>query len=235
MTPNNLFLHVVNNVKRTWFFCGVGKGSVHVLALLFYMYLWGYGLFCGVMIFWMRASYNCFFNLYIIYHYTNKAMSDHVSSYRCSNFRLKMSPNATVPTKMTCFQCIFIYQFFLRFFIFNVAFSSIIIFPFLPKNITISTFIVFVFLRLLQTFSNVDSTLSFHIFRLHYHFAFLLHPCCLVSCFFSLPWEKNMEDNVLVLLFYAMEDKWKLLMSPLLLMLLLISPLASFHRTYIHA
>ncbi|KAG4947130.1 hypothetical protein JHK87_043137 [Glycine soja] len=38
-----------------------------------------------------------------------------------------------------------------------------------------------------------------------------------------------MEDNVLVLLFYAMEDKWKLLMSPLLLMLLLISPLASFH------
>ncbi|KAG4957502.1 hypothetical protein JHK85_043882 [Glycine max] len=38
-----------------------------------------------------------------------------------------------------------------------------------------------------------------------------------------------MEDNALVLLFYAMEDKWKLLMSPLLLMLLLISPLASFH------
>ena len=124
---------------------------------------------------------------------------------------------------------------FFTFFIFNVVFSSIILFPFLPKNVTISTFIVFVFLCLFQTLSNVDSTLSFRIFELHCHFAFLLHPCCLVSCFFSLPWEKNMEDNALVLLFYAMEDKWKLLMSPLLLMLLLISPLASFHCSCIHA
>ncbi|KAL5139807.1 LRR receptor-like serine/threonine-protein kinase ERL1 [Glycine soja] len=36
-----------------------------------------------------------------------------------------------------------------------------------------------------------------------------------------------MEDNALVLLFYPGRHKWKLLMSPLLLMLLLISPLAS--------
>ncbi|KAH1213383.1 hypothetical protein GmHk_14G041359 [Glycine max] len=36
-----------------------------------------------------------------------------------------------------------------------------------------------------------------------------------------------MEDNALVLLLYVGRHKWKLLMSPLLLMLLRISPLAS--------
>ena len=117
----------------------------------------------------------------------------------------------------------------------NVTFLSIFFFYVFFYFTNTKTFIVFVFLRLLQTFSNVDSALPFCVFELHCHFAFLLHACCLVLCFFSLPWEKNMEDNALVLLFYVMEDKWKLLMSPLLLMLLLISPLAFLHRSCIDA
>jgi len=81
-----------------------------------------------------------------------------------------------------------------------------------PKNVTSSysahknvTFLSIFFFYVFFYFTNTKTfivTLPFRIPVAWFRVSFLSRE------------KKNMEDNMLVLLFYAMEDQWRLLMSP---------------------
>ena len=96
----------------------------------------------------------------IIYHYTNKALSGHVSRFRCPISRLKMSLHATVPTKNTMFLSIL---FFLRFFILRI-----------PRHLLFLSFCVY--------------CRRFPMLTLRCRFAFLSYTAISHSCCMPVAW-----------------------------------------------